>query len=43
MRLEEKSKEKQKKLKEVKKVAPILTEMHALKEELRTIFETSKD
>ncbi|MDJ0719013.1 MAG: ISL3 family transposase [Prochloraceae cyanobacterium] len=31
------------KLKEVKKVAPILTEMHGLKEELRDIFETSKD
>ncbi len=31
------------KLEEVKKVAPILTEMHALKEELRDIFETSKN
>ena len=33
----------QEKLKEVKKVAPILTEMHALKEKLRDIFESSKD
>ena len=33
----------QEKLKEVEKVAPILTQMHALKEELRDIFETSKD
>ena len=31
------------KLKEVEKVAPILTKMHALKEELRDIFESSKD
>ncbi len=31
------------KLKEVEKVAPILTKMHALKEELRDIFETSKN
>ncbi len=31
------------KLKEVEKVAPVLTKMHALKEELRDIFETSKD
>ena len=33
----------QEKLKEVKKVAPVLTEMHALKEELRDIFERNKD
>lgn len=33
----------QEKLKEVEKVAPILTKMHALKEELRNIFESSKD
>ena len=33
----------QEKLKEVEKVAPSLTKMHALKEELRDIFETSKD
>ncbi len=31
------------KLKELHKVAPVLTEMHALKEELRNLFETSKD
>ena len=31
------------KLKEVKKVAPILIEMHSLKEELRNIFETQKN
>ncbi len=31
------------KLEEVKKVAPILIEMHSLKEELRNIFETSKN
>ncbi len=33
----------QEKLKEVKQVAPILTEMHSLKEELRNIFETNKN
>ncbi len=33
----------QEKLKQVEKVAPVLTKMHALKEELRDIFETSKD
>ena len=33
----------QEKLKEVKKVAPVLTEMHRLKEELRNIFETHKN
>ena len=33
----------QQKLKQVEKVAPILTKMHALKEELRDIFETSKN
>ena len=33
----------QEKLKEVKQVAPILTEMHSLKEELRNIFETHKN
>ncbi len=33
----------QEKLKEVEKVAPTLTKMHALKEELRDIFESSKD
>ena len=33
----------QEKLKEVEKVAPILTKMHALKEKLRDIFESSKD
>ena len=33
----------QEKLKELEKVAPILTQMHAFKEELRDIFETSKD
>ena len=33
----------QEKLKEVEKVAPILTKMHALKEELRDIFESSKE
>ncbi len=33
----------QEKLKEVEEVAPILTKMHALKEELRDIFESSKD
>ena len=37
------NKTEQEKLKEVEKVAPILTQMHALKEELRDIFETSKD
>ena len=31
------------KLKEVKKVAPVLTEMYSLKEELRNIFETHKN
>ena len=31
------------KLKEVEKVAPILTKMHVLKEKLRNIFESSKD
>ena len=31
------------KLKEVEKVAPILTKMHGFKEELRNIFESSKD
>ena len=31
------------KLKEVEKVAPVLTKMHALKEEVRDIFESSKD
>ena len=31
------------KLKEVEKVAPLLTKMHGLKEELRNIFEPSKD
>ena len=31
------------KLKEVEKVAPVLTKMHTLKEELRDIFETSRD
>ncbi len=30
----------QEKLKQVKKVAPILIEMHSLKEKLRDIFET---
>ena len=33
----------QEKLKEVEKVAPVLTKMHTLKEELRDIFETSRD
>ncbi len=33
----------QEKLKEVEEVAPILTKMHALKEDLRDIFESSKD
>ena len=33
----------QEKLKEVEKVAPVLTEMHSLKEELRNIFETNKN
>ena len=33
----------QEKLKQLEKVAPILTKMHGLKEELRDIFETSKD
>ena len=33
----------QEKLKEVEKVAPSLTKMHALKEEIRDIFESSKD
>ncbi len=33
----------QEKLEEVKKVAPVLIEMYNLKEELRDIFETSKD
>ena len=33
----------QDKLKELEKVAPFLTKMHALKEELRDIFESSKD
>ena len=33
----------QEKLKQVEKVAPILTKMHALKEELRDIFESTKD
>lgn len=31
------------KLKEIEKVAPILTEMHSLKEKLRNIFETSEN
>ena len=31
------------KLKEVEKVAPVLTKMHSLKEELRNIFETNKN
>ena len=31
------------KLKEVQKVAPVLIEMHSLKEELRNIFETNKN
>ncbi|MBE9045543.1 ISL3 family transposase [Pleurocapsales cyanobacterium LEGE 10410] len=31
------------KLKEVEKVAPVLTKMHVLKEKLRNIFESSKD
>ena len=31
------------KLKELEKVAPVLTKMHSLKEELRDIFETSRD
>lgn len=35
--------EKKEKLKEVAKVAPILTKMHVLKEKLRNIFESSKD
>ncbi len=30
-------------MKKVRQVAPILTEMHGLKEELRDIFEASKD
>lgn len=33
----------QEKLKEVEKVAPSLTKMHALKEKIRDIFESSKD
>ncbi len=33
----------QEKLKEVEKVAPVLSKMHSLKEELRDIFETSRD
>ncbi len=33
----------QEKLKEVEKVAPVLTEMHSLKEKLRNIFETNKN
>ena len=33
----------QEKLKEVKKVAPVLGKMHHLKEKLRNIFETEKD
>ena len=33
----------QEKLEEVKKVAPVLIEMYNLKEELRDIFEPSKD
>ncbi len=33
----------QEKLKEVKKVAPVLSKMHGLKEELRKIFETQKN
>ncbi len=33
----------QEKLKELQGVAPILTEMHALKEELRNLFESCKD
>ncbi|MDJ0716482.1 MAG: transposase, partial [Prochloraceae cyanobacterium] len=31
------------KLKELEKLAPVLTKMHSLKEELRDIFETSRD
>lgn len=33
----------QEKLKEVEKVAPVLTEMHSLKEKLRDIFETNEN
>ncbi|MDJ0689753.1 MAG: hypothetical protein QNJ41_14715 [Xenococcaceae cyanobacterium MO_188.B32] len=33
----------QEKLKEVKKLAPVLTEMHRLKEEFRDIYETQEN
>lgn len=41
--LKNKSKKEKEKLKEVEKVAPVLTEMHSLNEKLRNIFETSEN